>query len=119
MCGVGLKVEGTHLGKNVQDRTDCERSRSIRRGCSCFSVVGESDASGDEDVHLREHEQIQEGCAVSGSGKGNEKTMSDFESAVGKEASARLMLKQAELKQGGYEKKLQEFSDSISKLAES
>jgi flavodoxin len=57
--------------------------------------------------------------SVSGSGKGNEKTIPDFESAVGKEAFARLMLKQAALKQGGYEKKLQEFSDSILKLAES
>lgn len=57
--------------------------------------------------------------SVSGSGEGNSKTIPDFETAVGKEASAILMLKEAELKRGGYEKKLQEFSESISKLPES
>jgi flavodoxin len=57
--------------------------------------------------------------SVSGSGKGNNKTIPDFETAVGKKASASLMLKESELKRGGYEKKLQDFSESILKLTES
>jgi flavorubredoxin len=57
--------------------------------------------------------------SVSGSGKGNDKTIPDFETAVGKEASAILMLSQTEMKRGGYKEKLQEFSESISKLSAS
>ena len=54
--------------------------------------------------------------SVSGGGKGNEKTIPDFETAIGKKFSAVLMLSQAEKKRGGYEEKLQEFVESISKL---
>ena len=54
--------------------------------------------------------------SVSGRGKGNDKTVPDFETAVGKKASAILMLSQTEKKRGGYEEKLKEFSESISKL---
>jgi len=53
--------------------------------------------------------------SVSGGGKGNDKTIPDFETTIGKKFSAILMLSQREKKQGGYEKKLQEFSDSVSK----
>lgn len=54
--------------------------------------------------------------SVSGGGKGNDKTIPDFETAIGKKFSAILMLSQAEKKRGGYEEKLQAFIDSISKL---
>jgi hypothetical protein len=54
--------------------------------------------------------------SVSGGGKGNDKTIPDFETAVGKKASAILMISQAEKKRGDYEEKLQEFIESISKL---
>ena len=57
--------------------------------------------------------------SVSGGGKGNEKTFPDFESALGKEPFARLMLKQSELKHGEHQQKLQEFSDSIAKAEQS
>lgn len=56
--------------------------------------------------------------SVSGSGEDNNKAIPDFETAVGKKTSASLMLKEAELKKGDYDKKLQEFSESISKLNE-
>ena len=39
--------------------------------------------------------------------------------ALGKEISASLLLNENELKRGGYEKELQEFSESISRLKES
>jgi flavodoxin len=54
--------------------------------------------------------------SVSGGGKGNDKTIPDFETALGKKTSAILLLAQAELKKGNYEEKLQEFSESILKL---
>lgn len=54
--------------------------------------------------------------SVSGGGKGNDKTIPDFETAIGKKFSAILMLSQPERKRGGYEGKLQEFAASISKL---
>ena len=54
--------------------------------------------------------------SVSGGGKGNEKTIPDFETAIGKKFSAVLMLSQAQKKRGEYEQKLQEFVESISKL---
>ena len=44
--------------------------------------------------------------SVSGSGEGNERAIPDFEAALGKKVSATLLLKEDELKQGDYEKKL-------------
>lgn len=57
--------------------------------------------------------------SVSGSGEDNNKAIPDFETALGKEISASLLLSENELKRGGYEKELQEFSESISRLKES
>jgi hypothetical protein len=54
--------------------------------------------------------------SVSGRGKGNGRAVPDFETAVGKPPSAVLMLTQLALRRGRYEEKLQEFSESISKL---
>lgn len=56
--------------------------------------------------------------SVSGSGEGN-KAIPDFEAALGKKVSATLLLKQDELKQDDYEKKLKEFSEAVLKLTES
>ena len=53
--------------------------------------------------------------SVSGGGKGNDKTIPDFEETIGKEFSAILMLSQAEKKKGGYEERLQQFSSLLSK----
>ena len=54
--------------------------------------------------------------SVSGSGKGNNKTIPDFETATGKKISTILMLSQREKQRNSYEKKLQEFTESISRL---
>jgi len=54
--------------------------------------------------------------SVSGGGKGNDKTIPDFEAAIEKKFSAILMLSQSEKKRGGYEQKLQDFASLISKL---
>lgn len=57
--------------------------------------------------------------SVSGSGEDNNKAIPDFETALGKEISASLLLSENELKRDGYEKELEEFSESISRLTES
>lgn len=56
--------------------------------------------------------------SVSGSGEGNKKATLDFEAETGKKVSASLVLKDADLKQGNYDKRLQEFSETISKLTD-
>jgi len=57
--------------------------------------------------------------SVSVSGEGNKNTIPDFETAVGKKPSAILMLKEADLRPSGYEKRLQEFSESLLRLIQS
>jgi flavodoxin len=56
--------------------------------------------------------------SVCGAGEGNEKAIPDYEAILGKKVFAHLLLKQNELKHGDYEKKLQEFSEAVSKLKE-
>ena len=55
---------------------------------------------------------------ISGSDEGNNRAIPDFEAAPGKKIFATLLLKEDELKQGDYEKKLQELSEAVLKLAE-
>ncbi len=57
--------------------------------------------------------------SVSGAGEGNKRAIPDFEAALEKKVSASLLLKTNELKHGDYEKKLQEFSEAVSKITES
>jgi len=54
--------------------------------------------------------------SVSGSGEGNKKTIPDFEATAGKKLLASLLLKEGELRQADCGRKLQEFSDLVSKL---